>query len=133
MTETPTRRVLFICRHNRMRSATAERIFASRPDLDVRSAGTSVDALTRINARMLDWADLIFIMDDRQRRSLQRRFPGHPALGRLICLDIPDQFGFLQPELVQLLEARTTPHLRPGPPVARRVPSSGTPLKRQDS
>lgn len=106
----PTR-VLFLCRQNRMRSPTAERIFGSRADLDVRSAGTAADALARVNANMLEWADLIFIMDDQQRRSLRRRFAGHPSLDRLICLDIADDFTFMQPELVELLQLRTTPHL----------------------
>src|SRR5918992_3892439 len=102
-------RVLFVCRYNRMRSPTAERLFAKRPDLDVRSAGTSSDALARVNAQMLDWADLIFIMDEQQRHSLRRHFAGHPALEHLICLDIPDEFSFLQPELMALLESRATP------------------------
>ena len=105
------RRVLFLCRHNRMRSPTAERVFQKRVDLEVRSAGTARDALARVNSHMLDWADDIFIMDDQQRRSLRRRFSGHPALGRLICLDIPDEFTFLQPELIALLEHQTLPHL----------------------
>jgi predicted protein tyrosine phosphatase len=104
-------RVLFLCRHNRMRSPTAERIFSKRPDLDVRSAGTAPDALARVNAQMLEWADLIFIMDSSQRRALKRGFPEHPALERLICLDIPDEYIFLQAELVDLLHARATPHL----------------------
>jgi predicted protein tyrosine phosphatase len=108
------RRVLFLCRHNRMRSPTAERIFCKRPDLDVRSAGTAPDALARVNKQMLEWADLIFIMDGQQRRALDRSFPGHPALDRLICLDIPDEFTFLQAELVDLLNVRVAPHL-PGP------------------
>jgi predicted protein tyrosine phosphatase len=111
MTERGLQRVLFLCRHNRMRSPTAERLFCKRPDLDVRSAGTSADALARVNRQMLDWADRIFIMDEQQRRSLERRFHGHPALERLICLDIPDDFVFLQPELVELLNARVSPHL----------------------
>jgi predicted protein tyrosine phosphatase len=111
MTERAPFRVLFLCRHNQVRSATAERVFCKRPDLDVRSAGTGTDALTRVNQRMLDWADLIFIMDDEQRRSLERRFAGHPAIARLICLEIPDEFRFLQPELVELLETRVAPHL----------------------
>ena len=115
------RKILFLCRHNRMRSPTAERLFAKRPDLDVRSAGTAADALARVNAHMLDWADLIFIMDEQQRRSLKRRFAGHPKLDQLICLDIPDEFTFLQPELVELLESRTTPHLPPAA-VASDVP-----------
>jgi predicted protein tyrosine phosphatase len=106
----PTR-VLFLCRHNRMRSPTAERVFGKRADLDVRSAGTAPDALARVNTRMLEWADVIFIMDDQQRRSLKRRFGSHPALENLICLDIPDDFAFMQPELVELLQERTKRHL----------------------
>jgi predicted protein tyrosine phosphatase len=111
MPEPLPRRVLFVCRYNRMRSPTAERLFCKRADLDVRSAGTSQEALARVNANMLDWADLIFIMDEQQRAALQQRFPRHPALDRLICLEIPDEFTFLQPELIDLLEARVTRHL----------------------
>ena len=103
-----------------MRSPTAERIFSKRQDLEVRSAGTAADARVRDNAPMLDWADVIFIMDDRQRRSLLRRFPDHAALERLVCLEIPDEFTFLQPELVSLLESRTSPHL---PPIAGTTPA----------
>lgn len=105
------RNVLFVCRWNRSRSATAERLFAKRADLDVRSAGTSDDALVRVNHRMLEWADSIFIMDPSQRDALERMFPGHPALQRLICLDIPDDFVFLQPELVTLLEEKVKTYL----------------------
>lgn len=110
------RRVLFVCRLNRSRSATAERVFCKRSDLDVRSAGTSSDAMARVNRRMLDWADVVFIMDDEQRSSLEQMFPSHPALGRLICLEIPDDFAFFEPALVQLLEERVPPHLdKPAP------------------
>lgn len=105
------RRVLFVCRQNRVRSATAERVFGKRADLDVRSAGTNSDALVRVNRRMLEWADVIFIMDDDQRDALGRMFPSHAALAKLICLEIPDDFLFLDPALVELLETRVPPHL----------------------
>jgi predicted protein tyrosine phosphatase len=105
------RRVLFICRLNRCRSATAERLFSKRADLDVRSAGTSDDAMVRVNLRMLDWADVIFTMDDDQRRWLERAYPGHPAIGRLVCLDIADLYDFLEPALVTLLHERVATHL----------------------
>ena len=111
MADTTPRRILFVCRQNRKRSATAERVFCKRPDLDVRSAGTAPDALVRVNAHMLDWADVIFIMDDDQRRWLESAFAGHPALATIVCLDIPDVYTFLHPELVQLLESRVAPHL----------------------
>ena len=108
---TTVRNVLFICRWNRSRSATAERVFSKRSDLDVRSAGTSDDALVRVNQRMLEWADDIFIMDPSQRQALQAMFPDHPALERLVCLEIPDDYVFLQPELVALLEDKVRKHL----------------------
>lgn len=110
----PLRKVLFVCRQNRVRSATAERLFCKRPDLDVRSAGTSRDALVRITARMLEWADVVLTMDAEQEAALREMFPGHPAVSRLICLQIPDDFTFLQPELVALLEARIAPLLPDG-------------------
>ena len=104
-------RALFICQFNRRRSATAERVFAKDPTLEVLSAGTSQDALVPVNERMLDWADIVFVMDADQVRDLQRMFPGHPAVARLICLEILDQYHFLDPELIALLEQRTQPHL----------------------
>lgn len=107
----PPLRVLFVCRQNRRRSATAERIFSKDPSLDVRSAGTSETALVQVNERMLEWAEVIVTMDAEQNRALERSFPGHAALQRVTCLEIPDHYPFLDPELVRLLEERVTPHL----------------------
>ena len=107
----PVRRVLFICHYNRRRSATAERVFSKRPDLEVRSAGTHEDALARVNGHMLAWAELIFVMDDEQRAALARMFPNDPALDRVVCLQIPDEYGFLDVELVRLLEDRVDAYL----------------------
>jgi len=104
-------RVLFVCRQNRKRSATAERVFGKDPELDVRSAGTSEDALVRVNRRMLQWADVIFTMDDEQQSQLSHMFPADPALGKIVCLGIRDQYDFLDPELVSLLRERTRAHL----------------------
>ena len=111
MASTAPLHILFVCRQNRRRSATAERLFAKNPSLDVRSAGTSDAALVQVNDQMLEWADVIFAMDDQQQRALEQRFPGHAALQRLVCLGIPDHYPFLDPELVTLLERRVEPHL----------------------
>jgi len=104
-------RVLFVCRLNRNRSATAERLFCKRKDLDVRSAGTNDEARVRVNRRMMEWADVIFAMDSEERDNLKRMFPGHASLSRIVCLDIPDQFGFNDPELLQLLQDRVDARL----------------------
>ena len=104
-------RALFICHFNKKRSATAERVFGKDPTLEVLSAGTSDEALVQVNQRMLEWADIVFVMDDEQVRELRRMFPGHPAVDRLVCLEIRDVYHFLDPELVTLLQERTLPHL----------------------
>ena len=108
---TQPRKVLFVCRLNRNRSATAERLFCSRQDLDVRSAGTNEDARVRVNQLMMDWADVIFAMDSEEHGNLKGMFPDHASLARIVCLDIPDVYGFNDPELVQLLQERVTSHL----------------------
>lgn len=104
-------RALFICHFNKKRSATAERVFGKDPTLDVLSAGTSDEALVQVNQRMLEWADIVFVMDPDQIRDLQRMFPGHAAMDRVVCLQIRDVYDFLDPQLVTLLQERTLPHL----------------------
>lgn len=86
-------------------------MFSKDPSLDVRSAGTSTDAMVRVNDRMLEWADIIFTMDDEQRRALSAAFPNHPGLAKIVCLEIADDYHFLDPELIAMLRERTAAHL----------------------
>jgi len=65
----------------------------------------------------LDWADLILVMERAHRAKLQRRFGRWLKGKRVVCLDIPDDYAFMQPELMALLEQRAAPFL---PPAARR-------------
>ncbi len=106
------RRVLFLCSRNRLRSPTAETVFGTRPELEVTSAGLSPDADVVCTAELVEWADVIFVMEKRHRTKLNQRFRRHLRRARVICLDIPDQYAFMAPELVRLLEQRAGPHLR---------------------
>ena len=106
------RRVLFLCSRNRLRSPTAEQVFGTWPDLEVDSAGLADDAETVLTAEQLGWAELIVVMEASHRRRLQAR---HRALlkgKRVVCLDIPDRYAFMQPELVALLLKKAGPLLR---------------------
>ncbi len=110
------KRYLFVCSQNRLRSPTAEQIFATRDGLEVSSAGTNNDAENPLTPELVAWADTIFVMERAHRNKLQQRF--RAALGgtRVICLDIPDDYDFMDPALVRLLEARMARYL-PMPPV----------------
>lgn len=107
------RTVLFICSQNRLRSPTAEQVFADWPGIETASAGTNNDAETPLDAELVAWADLIFVMERPHRNKLQTKF--RKALrGRVICLDIPDDYAFMDEQLVRLLKARVIPHLPQG-------------------
>ncbi len=105
-------RVLFVCSQNRLRSPTAEQVFSTRADLECSSAGLNHDAGNPLGTELVEWADLIFVMEDAQRRKLRARFRAQLGRTRVICLGIPDDYDYMDPELVQLLERRVGPHLR---------------------
>ncbi|MFC7093068.1 low molecular weight protein tyrosine phosphatase family protein [Jeongeupia naejangsanensis] len=105
-------RVLFICSRNRWRSPTAETVFAAWPGIETDSAGLAADAETPLSAEQLAWADLVCVMEKRHLRLLNSRFGGALRDKKLVCLGIPDQYRFMQAELVSLLEARVGPLLR---------------------
>lgn len=104
-------KVLFVCDANRLRSPTAEAIFSSHPNLEVKSAGLSREATVPLSHQLLEWADVIFIMEKKHRNIIHSRFKEIYQRKRIICLDISDEFGFMDPELVQLLEERVTRQL----------------------
>ena len=103
--------VLFICSQNRLRSPTAEQLFAQRPDIEVASAGTNSDADTPLSPELVEWADVIFVMEKIHRTKLQQRFRASLKSKRVVCLDIPDKYGFMDQALVRLLETRVARHL----------------------
>ncbi|QQQ20160.1 low molecular weight protein tyrosine phosphatase family protein [Brevundimonas vitis] len=103
--------LLFLCSRNRLRSPTAEQVFGSWPGVETASAGLAPDAEELVTADHLEWADIIFVMERAHRAKLQRRFKAQLKRARVICLDIPDDYDFMQPELVTLLEQRVRRHL----------------------
>ena len=97
-------RLLFICSRNLWRSRTAEHIFKNHGEVDVRSAGTSAQARIRVQAAHLEWAELVLVMENKHKKYILDQFP-HVARQREIwVLDIPDEYEFLDPELVEMLE-----------------------------
>ncbi|MXV09695.1 phosphotyrosine protein phosphatase [Xanthomonas sp. LMG 8992] len=106
-----TRNVLFVCSRNRLRSPTAEQVFATWPGVETASAGVDHAADTPVTPELLEWADLIFVMETMHRAKLSRRFKRHLGRARIVCLDIPDDFAYMDPALVQLLTAKVSRHL----------------------
>jgi predicted protein tyrosine phosphatase len=99
-------KVLFVCTANKLRSPTAEAVFADDPALEVRSAGLDAACPRPLTVELVSWADRLFVMERRHRETLKKRF--RQALGDkpVVVLGIPDEYEFMQPELVALLKER---------------------------
>ena len=105
------RRVLFVCEGNVHRSPTAERLYSTTPGVRARSAGLSHLARTQVTEELLRWADAVFVMERRLVRLLRGRFAAAIEGKEVVCLGVPDDFQFQQPELVAVLTERLVPHL----------------------
>ncbi len=105
-------RALFICTQNRLRSPTAEAIFAAWPDVETDSAGLGNHANVPLSPEQIEWATIMFVMEKAHRNRLSKKFKRHLNGKRVICLDIPDDYDFMQPELIKLLEAKAGRFLR---------------------
>jgi predicted protein tyrosine phosphatase len=106
------RKILFICSQNRLRSPTAEAVFSDHPGLEVASAGLNHGAEVPLSLELLAWAEIIFVMEKVHQNKLSRRFRPFLKGKRIICLDIPDEFDYMDPRLVRLLKAKVGHHLR---------------------
>lgn len=105
-------RALFICSRNRLRSPTAEEVFSGWPGIETDSAGLAPDAVTVLSIEQLAWADIVFVMEPVHKARLSKRFGAQLKGKRLVCLDIPDRYTFMQPELIVLLERKAGKFLR---------------------
>lgn len=103
--------VLFVCSQNRLRSPTAEQVFAQYPGVEVASAGLGHGADHLLTPELVEWADVIFVMEHVHRRKLQKGFRPWLKDQSVICLNIPDDYGYMDVELVRLLEVKVCPHL----------------------
>jgi predicted protein tyrosine phosphatase len=86
-------------------------VFSDWPDLEVASAGLNHDAGNPVTPDLVEWADIIFVMEKAHRNRLRRKFKPHLNRQRLICLNIPDEFEFMDPQLVRLLKAAVPKYL----------------------
>ena len=106
------KKVLFVCSQNKLRSPTAEQVFSTWPELEVDSAGTNHDAENPLTGELVEWAHLIFVMEKAHRNKLSKHFKAHIGKARVVCLNIPDDYDYMQPELITLLKTRVGPHIR---------------------
>ncbi len=103
--------VLFVCSRNQWRSPTAERMFKRHPVIVARSAGTSPNARRRISPADIGWADAIMVMEDKHRDRIVAEYARLLEHKTIHVLDIPDDYTFMDPELIDILAQTVEPLL----------------------
>jgi predicted protein tyrosine phosphatase len=92
--------VLFVCSANKERSPTAEQVFKDVPNWIVKSAGTEIDAMKPLTQLLLEWADVIFVMETRHKDKVLKI---SNVSSKIHVLDIEDRYYRCSPELIGLL------------------------------
>ena len=79
---------------------------ADWPGIHALSAGTAPDAEARASADLVEWADVIVAFEARHRRRLAAEFGPMLRDRRVVVLGIPDDYAYLDPDLVDRLRQR---------------------------
>jgi len=104
--------LLFVCSMNQWRSPTAEMIYRKHPGLQTRSGGTSPQARHRVSSKDLQWADIILVMETKHRQRLLTRFSDAMRFKEMHVLDIPDEFRYMDLELIEELRLAIDPIIK---------------------
>lgn len=108
---TSRKKVLFVCAQNKMRSYTAEKMFAGSMLYDVKSRGVAKDARIRITEADIGWADVIFVMEKNHKNRISKDFRSAIVGKKIVCLFIEDIYNPMDPALIHELRQKLAPHL----------------------
>jgi predicted protein tyrosine phosphatase len=103
--------LLFICSENRLRSPTGEEVFSAYDGITAIGAGTNNDSATPVSGDLIEWADIIFVMERSHRNKVSKKFKSFLKGKKLVCLDIPDDYDRMDPVLIRLLEIGVSKHV----------------------
>lgn len=103
LTERPN--ILVVCGKNKRRSRTAEHLFKNDARFAIRSAGLSPKSEHKISEKDLHWADLVLVMENEHRAKIRDLFK-HQNLPEIKVLRIPDEYAFMDDELIDILRVR---------------------------
>jgi len=86
-------------------------IFAVGFGIHTRSAGTSKQAKHQVSAKDIVWADLIAVIEYKHQQALQEKFSKQLKHKTVIVLDIPDDYHYMDEELIEIIKLSMSIHL----------------------
>lgn len=103
--------LLFVCSRNQWRSPTAEAIYKNYSGMNVKSAGTEPSARIKLTSKIVEWADVIFVMEKKHKQRIIEKFNSILNYEHIIILDIPDEYKFMDAELIEEIKIKVDTYL----------------------
>ncbi|KYH42187.1 MAG: hypothetical protein AYL32_000380 [Candidatus Bathyarchaeota archaeon B26-2] len=103
------KKILFVCSGNLDRSPTAEALLKGKEGFEAKSAGILIGARRRLSKNLIDWADIIFAMEEIHKTAILGISPS--AKNKVFVLGIPNMYVRNDPELVKVLKERISQYL----------------------
>ena len=103
--------ILVACGRNKRRSRTAEYLFKNDSRINIRSVGLSPKSERKMNENDVNWADIIFVMEDSQGARISGIYRSC-NLPPIEVLHIDDIYEYLDEELIHLLKDRINSTLK---------------------
>ncbi len=105
-------KLLFICSENRLRSPTAEAVFSGYDGIEAIGAGTNSDAATPVSGDLVEWADIVLVMEKAHKNKITKKYKELLKNKKLVVLDIPDNYDYMDPGLIQILKNKISRHVQ---------------------
>ena len=105
-------RILFVCSENRLRSPTAEAVFSDYDNVEAIGAGTNSDCDQPVSGDLIEWADVILVMENSHRNKITKKYRKQLRNKKLAVLAIPDNYDYMDVKLVRLLERKVPRYVR---------------------
>ena len=96
--------ILFVCSENRLRSPTDEAVFSEYPNVNAISAGTNKDSETAVSGDLIEWADVILVMEKIYKKKISSAYQSLLKDKKLAVLSIQDNYEFMDEGLVRILK-----------------------------
>mgnify|MGYP001627774530 CR=1 FL=1 len=77
----------------------------------VSQAGAWERGGNRVSGELLEWADIIFVMEKNHINRLRKNFREYLKDQKIICLDIPDIYEYMEPALIKVLQTKLPRYL----------------------
>ncbi len=104
--------LLFVCTKNKFRGPTCEEVFSAYEGINAISAGTNNDAGSTVSGDLIEWADIIFVMEKSHRNKISEKFKDLIKKKKLVCLDIPAFYDRMDSILVRVLKNKVSRYVR---------------------